>query len=130
MNTKLFEKVRKSTDDGRLEMRGWEFRREEACGTTRCMAGWAIYHTTGEELYQWTLDGSTKRHAPSVTRLAEELGVPDGFEEIGGELLGLTPDEAGTAFYMDDDYAARFIALAAEGREEAARQVLVDWEGQ
>jgi hypothetical protein len=121
VNTELFQKVDESVQLGLLGMHAWEA--NPACGTTRCMAGWAIHHTTGQPLY--TRDA--EQH-PSVWTLAASLGVPDSFEILAAKLLGLTAQEASEVFYLTDREGAEFIRLAAQGRDDEARALLTGCE--
>lgn len=121
MNTELFRKINDviSRDRGGLNMDSWE----NVCGTTRCVAGWAIYFEAGEvPLYA---DSTTGRYSDGVMELAARVGVSmrDSllFPRLGAKLLGLRCSEL---FYVDDDLAARFVALAAEGRDEEALALL------
>lgn len=120
MNTELFRKINDviSRDRGGLNMDSWE----NVCGTTRCVAGWAIYFEAGEvPLYA----DSTGRYSDGVRELAARVGVSmcdsPFFARLGAKLLGLRCSEL---FYVDDDLAARFVALAAEGRDEEALALL------
>lgn len=124
MNTELFKKIDDTiqAQPGSFDMSGWE---STACGTTRCMAGWAIHYTTGRPLRR-----APGRTHPSVIRLAAELDVVAEFEEVGAKLLGLSEEESSTAFYMDDRFARRFIHLAAQGLHAEAREVLAEWENE
>lgn len=118
MNTALFGQINDiiAAEPRKLSMDSWE---GSPCGTTRCMAGWAVHLTTGKPLYD---DGG--EHHPSVRELAERLGVDDDFEEIGAALLDLDPDDAAVIFYVDSERGAEFIRLAAQGLEREALNLL------
>lgn len=132
MNTELFRKIRKDItlpggveiDLSRFEMSGWEEGSPE-CGTTRCVAGWAIYETTGKPLYA---DSGT-RHSDATIALADRLGARKysdtqvDLEDLGAKLLGLDGTNR-TLFYTDEDTAATFVALAAEGKHDEATEFL------
>ncbi|MFD4474633.1 hypothetical protein ACFWPU_00750 [Streptomyces sp. NPDC058471] len=62
---------------------------EGSCGTTRCVAGWAIFLATGKSVH------TACRDADFVTA-----------SELGAHLLGLNYLEANDLFYeMDEDQA-------------------------
>lgn len=128
MNQELFKKI-----DGiitpapeLLHMDSWED--DNVCGTTRCIAGWAINLTTGAPLY-----GRDGHQSEATLALARRLGVEVResiagreyveIDELGAALLELTPGER-PAFYMNKDQAARFVELAAAGDEKGARGLL------
>ncbi len=126
MNTELFKQIDDiiapagQIDYSRFGMGTWE-----SCGTTRCLAGWAIYLTTGQPL--WNRDGI--RQSDATLALAREHGAKmysDGeadFETLAGKLLGLAPQER-ALFYLENDLAAEFAHLAAQGRHDDARRAL------
>lgn len=131
MNTELFKKINDvvSVDPyGRLDMSIWE---DETCGTTRCVAGWAISLTTGQPL-TITGPGGVRQH-PSVLELAARLGVAvttDGhgrswasFESLAAKLLHLASADR-DLFYSSGDTALEFVALAATGADGEARATL------
>lgn len=114
MNTELFKKIEKhivredgSFDPRTFHMSSWED--DDACGTTRCISGWAIFETTGQPLF----DPDQERHQ-SVAKLADRLGVEPEFEAIGAELLGLPADMIGF-FYVSEEVAVEFVKRAARG---------------
>ena len=65
-----------------------------SCGTTRCIAGWAIFFATGntvqKECFAWPPLSQMEKH-------------PEG---MGAKLLGLTDDEAHKLFYQMDEHKA------------------------
>lgn len=129
MNTELFKKIHDqitSEPDG-FDMNTWEGP-GAACGTTRCVAGWAIYFATGSPLYGYSGAGAH----PKVVELARDLGVKvypgdsvnfEDFGDLGAKLLGLEGFDR-DLFYASEEVAARFVQLAAAGDEDAAREVL------
>lgn len=131
LNIELFQKIHDviSVEERGFDMANWEDGARNGCGTTRCVAGWAINLTTGEPLY---IDGGDYHHE-SVIELAKSLGthvqdVGDGSEEadleaLGGKLLGLEPDDR-SLFYAGNERAAKFVELAAQGLEGEAIEVL------
>ena len=120
MNTELFRKIDaiiKLTPE-KMEMCSWASNEERSCGTTRCVAGWAVHLTTGQPLFD-----DDNEH-PSVRELADSLGVPPAFEVLGGELLDLSPEVAARLFYVSNEDAAKFVSLAARGLDEGAEEFL------
>lgn len=126
MNIELFAKVDAeiTLDADRFSMEWWED--TGVCGTTRCVAGHAIYQTTGRPLY-----GEDGLVHESVKDLADDLGIDlddvsecGGFEGVAAKLLGIDHAVAVRLFYTDDDTGRRFVALAAAGRKEEALALL------
>ncbi len=119
MNTELFKKIDDiiSADPGKLEMATWE----GFCGTTRCVAGWAVYLTTGEPLY----DGD---EVSSATKgLLQRYGSSSisDFTKTGAALLGLNLQDAEELFLASSgETAARFVHLAAAGHDDEALALL------
>lgn len=124
MNRELFKKIHEviSADPERLHMSTWESPRdslsEAACGTTRCIAGWAVALETGTSVFN-ELGGLTSESLA----LAERLGVAREVSVIAAELLDLSVAEA-QVFYTSDETGAEFVRLVAEGKELAARELL------
>lgn len=118
MNTVLFGQIDDivQAEPRSLNMDSWE---GSPCGTSRCMAGWAVHLTTGKPLY-----GTDGNYHPSVRELAKQLGVEDDFEVLGAALLELDPDDAAVVFYVDNETAAEFIRLAGQGLEREALNLL------
>lgn len=123
MNTELFKKIDDiiSADPGKLWMPTWESRTLGYCGTTRCVAGWAVYLTTGEPLY----DGDDV--SPATKDLLQTYGsphIPD-FTKIGAALLGLNLQDASRLFLsVSGETAAKFVHLAAVGCDDEALALL------
>lgn len=119
MNTELFRKINDIIQPrpGKLFMGNWE--EGTGCGTTRCVAGWAIYLETGAPLY----DLHSGELSPETRALAERLNVADDIEIIGGALLGLDVDQR-QLFYVDNDEALMAVAEAAAGDEQGFMSVL------
>lgn len=123
-NRELFRKIHLVIDvtPDALAMDSWE-NREADCGTTRCVAGWAVSLTTQTDL----TDGF--RFNPAVLALAEEHGIslPDvglPYPALARKLLGLSRDEAGYLFYTDNETAAEVVKLMAEGQFEQASALM------
>jgi hypothetical protein len=131
-NTELFRKVRDviAQHPDQFDMNVWEDRygqtlsSDEACGTTRCVAGWAIHLTTGEPLFD-IVDGTH----PSVTELSERLGVSEDFGELAAELLEITEEEGNILFHCDRSVARQVVEAFAEGRDEEAVSYLGFFDG-
>lgn len=120
-NTPLFKKIHEiiNLKPELFDMASFEGDSSSECGTTRCIAGWAIRLETGKPLY----DDEGEFTAPTH-ELADRLGVTVAPEDLGRELLGLPVDVASRLFYVNDGVGARFVELAAEGREAEALEVL------
>jgi hypothetical protein len=114
-NTQLFQKIdeRLDEDEMLLEMSTWEDT-GPVCGTTRCVAGWAIHEVTGQPLY---IGGQRN---PAIAELAESLGVDDDFEAIGAKLLDLGKGTAAILFFSPNDRARDVVKLFAQGRNDDA----------
>jgi hypothetical protein len=135
-NTELFRKIHEiiSADPMKLEMSNWERRpidayrdpdttlEQDLCGTTRCVAGWAVALTTGTPLF---VGFSGVRH-PAVKELfrAHGLTFDDDFVDLGAELLGLDKTDAYRLFFSSDLRAATVVGLFAEGQDEEALSYL------
>jgi len=122
VNRELFKKINDiiggphGIDLDKFNMTIWEG--VESCGTTRCIAGWAINLTTGEPLFN-----GRGKFSGATERLAESMGLAGvDLEEMGARLLGLGLADRGI-FYSDEFTAAEFVRLAAEGDEEGARRL-------
>jgi hypothetical protein len=138
LNSALFQKIHEivTAQPDSFSMNTWEAgphtRDIGQCGTVRCMAGWAIHLSTEQPLYECR--GDSLRVHSSVDALAEELeideelGSASAFSPVAAELLGLTPEDAGVVFHMDDEHGLEFISKAAAGDEDGAYAVLSDWE--
>jgi hypothetical protein len=134
VNTELFRKIDEviaidgvEPDYNALEMASWEDD-SNTCGTTRCVAGWGIYLTTGKPLYDGRGDLD-----PSVIELANQHGVEVkdhsvggkvvDFEELGAAILDLEGGEK-HLFYVSEETAVEFVHFAAQGQKDRARRVL------
>lgn len=74
--------------------------RVEECGTTRCIAGWAVHFAScpQEDVF----------HA--MSRVAQELGLERTFEAVAGRLLGLDQFDASRLFFeADEEEAVHFL---------------------
>ena len=131
MNTELFQKIHKQITEhpDTFNMESWE---NTACGTTRCIAGWAIYEALGRKpLFRHERDEhgylALVGPTPELLALAREESAASGaygdeidYSGLGAALLGLDERVAGILFYAGPNRAARFVALAAEGKDEEA----------
>jgi hypothetical protein len=132
-NTELFRKIHEviSADPMKLEMTNWERRpidayrepdstiEQDLCGTTRCVAGWAVALTTGTPLF---VNFGGGRH-PAVKELFQERGLEvhtDDFVDLGAALLGLEQADAYTLFFSSDRVASTVVELFAQGQDEEA----------
>jgi hypothetical protein len=132
VNTELFKKIYETiaqdgvVDSSKFDMDTWECNliHSASCGTTRCVAGWAIHFASGgSRLYSGDLSSPQP-----VVDLADRhdvlsaSGVVD-FDRLGADLLGLDRDEK-SLFYVDEERALQFVRLAAQGDRTGARAVL------
>ncbi|MFF5973674.1 hypothetical protein ACFY7C_19315 [Streptomyces sp. NPDC012769] len=78
---------------------------ESFCGTTRCIAGWAIFIATGQQVDVACNLGTSYWQHP---------------ETVGAKLLGLNEKEAGAIFYeLDEGKAlAKLDALIEKGKNQ------------
>lgn len=129
MNVEAFRKIHAqiSAEPETLEMAHWE-EASFTCGTTRCIAGWAIHNALVErgESYPriYGIDGY---EAAGFTRLKIDLfGNPNAtIGQTGARLLGLGPMAAERLFLdSENDEAAEITALAADGQVD---EVLDGW---
>ena len=134
MNQPLFRKivevihVENAIDFGVFNMGTWESSNTDtgaSCGTSRCLAGWAIYfELKGAPLYDAGVYNSQR-----VIDLAERIGarmINDGFvdmADLGAKLLGLDERES-SIFFADEETAAEFARRAARGNFAGARELL------
>jgi hypothetical protein len=102
-----------------------------ACGTSRCVAGWAIHLTTGAPVYADQI--SAILHSKTVA-LAREHGVAkeswgeDLVPATAQKLLGIDGEAAHRLFYIVPEDVARDVVQAfAEGRDDDAASILYDW---
>lgn len=131
-NTELFRKIHEVIAPAPgviawdlFNMSTWEDG-DNSCGTTRCVAGWAIHYATdGAPLYNPSGTG----HSAAVVNLAIRLGAGRynddtvDLEDLGAKILGLEGSDR-QLFYVDEERAVDFVLLAAQGREDEASEVL------
>lgn len=84
---------------------------EGECGTTYCVAGWALYH-----------------HDPAanIADTAREIVGGDVCGEAGAELLGLDGRRARKLFTTDEETADWIVRLFAAGSNDAAFAAIDD----
>jgi hypothetical protein len=138
VNRELFQKIHDiiaaQTAERRVHyQQTWES--QGSCGTTRCVAGWAIHLTTGEPVFVHDSAITPPAHlSPSLVELARTRGISadsgdaDYFDLIpllARDLLGLTEKDAYTLFFVADTPEARTaVRMAAHGDEQGFRQLL------
>lgn len=122
VNQEMFREIHQITVEfpALHNQRAWESRPEQngTCGTTRCIAGWAVW-LKAREL------GLLSRKRDNVDRdllveVATRLGVVGAYmratdklyEKAGAAILGLSPDDAHRLFY-DMDAARVPVRLAS-----------------
>lgn len=116
-NTAMFRKIHDqiSNHPEGFNMLSWES--YDGCGTTRCVAGWAIYLRAEELGYGMTDDYLSD----VVTQLCQNGVVSDTeFEVAGAEILGIDPDGDTALFHCDNNEAADIVKAFAEGRDNDA----------
>jgi hypothetical protein len=133
LNREAFQKVHEviSAQPDRLVMSSWEDdEAPESCGTTRCVAGWAIHFAVGGA----PLFDNEGGPSDEVESLAREHGLdPDDyctstlFEWLGANLLGLPIREARTVFYLSSDTAGELVRLAAAGDDAGFEYLLNEY---
>ena len=107
-NNALFLKIDQRLDEGEmlLEMSTWEDS-GPVCGTTRCVAGWAVHFASNPGEGAWD----------ARIRLAVELGL-DGHSwmRVGARLLGLNEYDADVLFlqYGEAEAVEALRKLAAD----------------
>lgn len=74
------------------------------CGTTRCVAGWAVWFSGYGHVYKYNCD---------------HPDAPESWSTLGAKLLGLTDDEAGYLFLdTTNEQAAKLVErYALKGRD-------------
>lgn len=118
LNIPLFQKIHAqiTRDPGSHYQGSWETVND--CGTTRCLAGWAIHFEAHGDVYKRDADGFVYGWSAQVQALIDSR---DDIEDWGSvprlaqHLLGLTPDQVSRLFYADDGVVAEAVRLAAEG---------------
>lgn len=125
-NLDLFKEIYEQIKDpAKLDMGSWEG--TSVCGTTRCVAGWAVHLTTGEPIRG---DGATLSYTwhPSVEELGRSLlgGANYSLVRIGGALLGLDHDQASALFYSENEEALAVVKAFAEEKFLLAEGLLDD----
>lgn len=119
-NTELFKQINEVISTRPKEHDQATYESWQSCGTTRCVAGWAISLTTGTPVFDGTLRITLH---PEVAALEERLGVQrdvgeddvDVVPAIAQELLGLTDQQAHQLFYtFNQDTAQRLVREYAE----------------
>lgn len=122
VNRELFQKIHEviTLHPEQHDQGTWE-ESDPTCGTTRCVAGWAVTLTTGKPVY-----GKGEALHPATLALGKRPGIPS-VPSIAGELLGLSDVVAWDLFYRTSNDKARDVVRAfAEGRNDDARLILSD----
>jgi hypothetical protein len=91
-----------------------------ACGTQRCVAGWAI-HMVHEDRFGATGKPLRLQLLDLVGFAANDHANPLGYQEYGAEILGLTYGEAGQLFYSPPALARVLVHAYATGGRPAAQ---------
>lgn len=130
-NQELFQKIHDQITQhpGTHDQDSWE----SYCGTTRCVAGWAVHFSNGErDLWVRSMFG---RLTPSTKELFQRVLADqhvrqepgsEAVERTARTLLGLNAWQARGLFYGASRVEAReLVKLAAEGRDEEFDKYLV-----
>ena len=118
LNIPLFQKIHAQiTRDPESHYQGsWETVNE--CGTSRCLAGWALHFEAHGDVYERDAYGTSLGWSTQMRTLLDSRDdLKDWWpvHRIARHLLGLTAEQAGRLFYSDDETAAEAVRLAAEG---------------
>lgn len=106
-----------------FDMASWET--PTGCGTTRCIAGWAIYDEIGGPIWDRN-DGYT----PEFLAFMREKDPAGGGEitefpvEVAGDLLGLTEEQYMSLFFAYTAHGRTFLEMVRSGASESE---LADW---
>lgn len=121
MNIELFRKIDEVIQNAPEKHYQGAWESANKCGTTRCIAGWAVALTTGAPLFDRF--GNPTRETSQVAR---EVGLSDGFNigAIGRRLLDLTPQQASRLFFTGKETARDAVRCFAAGDEEGGLAVL------
>ncbi|MFF8831322.1 hypothetical protein [Streptomyces sp. NPDC015131] len=117
INRELFQKIHdqitmhpQTHDQG-----GWDSG-PDICGTTRCVAGWAMHFLNPNQRTD-----TTARELALAAGVFEDdnlITTSVAYEVGGAKALGLTDSEAGDLFYSADNRARRMVELyALKGRD-------------
>jgi len=112
-----WQKYFETTEEDREEWGEWQVVDvpQNACATTRCVAGWAVH--------LWGVDNGIEGELAEVTgQYAEIHNVYDDAAEVAQDILGLTPDQAGNLFYDFNNFSA-LQAVKAYARGEEPKPV-------
>lgn len=139
VNQDLFGRVDKqiSSEPEWFNMNSWEqlvtqhhvnIGEATACGTTRCVAGWAIHMTHVDRYGETNLPLRDMLHDLTGKVATGDAANPtieesEGYQEYGARILGLTYSEAGRLFYAPPELARSLVHAYATGGREAARAV-------
>lgn len=88
-----------TTEPDTFNMYAWEVLQSGSCGTTRCLAGWAVHFSGGKGIRRMT-----------PTRVVREAIIALGLTEA--EYYG--DDEHGVVFYTDSENAYERMGRLAE----------------
>lgn len=121
MNTELFRKIytQIASEPESFDMGDWEREGDPECGTTRCVAGWAI-------AFELDIDRKGFIYSKDLSELGKRFEVNPSYFKVGAALLGLTHEEAYMLFYASEERAEQFVGLAARGEDDKARAFLVE----
>lgn len=130
MNRELFKKIHDviSVNPESFDMTAWEEGDGTLCGTSRCIAGWAVSIAADAPIYNPVKGADQHFYSPPVVDLVERMGLdPDdaSIPLIAERLLGLTERQANLAFYrFDNERMAQFVKAAADGDTDRCTELL------
>lgn len=124
MNQELFAKINAviKPNPEKLHMATWESSWDDlieadpdgeypTCGTTRCVAGHAIFETIGVPLF----DEDTGSYTPQFLELSGELAARGSIKLTAAELLEIDYETADILFHASEEEALLFVDRAANG---------------
>lgn len=125
LNIELAEKVLKQVTEHPETHNQHEWGYRNSCGTSACLAGWAVYIAHPDAVVQWRTnpyDTSTDQVACSVVPLGG--GQRFDIATLAAEALGLDEDDADELFLTLDNEEA--IEMLSEWIKEEKRVTATD----
>lgn len=108
INTDMFQKIYDQISQHPETHDQMSFEKSSYCGTTRCVAGWAIYFAyNNASIYD--VDRLNYRNKPGLSSTSS----------IAADILGLTSDQAHDLFYesLDHEAVEKCLRYATKGDE-------------
>lgn len=130
MNRELFQKIHDviSVDPESFEMTSWETD-GTLCGTTRCIAGWAVSIAADGPVFNPDYEAPNARvYSGEVYALAESMGIGTAGLSVpclAERLLGLSEHQANAVFFnFDNARMAEYVEAAANGDTDRCARLL------